>query len=59
MAQNKTRPEYDGYLMVEDDNIRESFRVLVENFRDLEKQFNDLQTTVGLTEDRVTTLENA
>jgi|TARA_B100001939_G_scaffold333275_1_gene333093 hypothetical protein len=59
MAQNKTRPEYDGYLMVEDENIRESFRVLVENFRDLEKQFNDLQTTVGLTEDRVTTLENA
>tara|TARA_R100000458_G_C8037332_1_gene90190 strand:- start:121 stop:300 length:180 start_codon:yes stop_codon:yes gene_type:complete len=59
MAQNKTRPEYDGYLMVEDENIRESFRVLVENFRDLEKQFNNLQTTVGLTEDRVTTLENA
>ena len=59
MAQNKTRPEYDGYLMVEDENIRESFRVLVENFRDLEKQFNELQTTVGLTEDRVTTLENA
>jgi hypothetical protein len=45
--------------MVEDENIRESFRVLVENFRDLEKQFNNLQTTVGLTEDRVTTLENA
>lgn len=59
MAENKTRPEYDGYLLIEDENIRESFRVIVENFRDLEKQFNEVQTTLELTKNRVSILENA
>lgn len=59
MAENKTRPEYDGYLLIEDENIRESFRVIVENFRDLEKQFNEVQTTLELTQNRVSILENA
>ena len=62
----KERPGYDGYLLIEDDYVKESFRVLFENFKDLEgvvneiiKEVDQIKTDADALETRVVTLENA
>ena len=42
----KARAEYDGYLLVEDDYIRESFRNMSENTRDISNEIDALTATV-------------
>ena len=42
----KARAEYDGYLLVEDDYIRESFRIMSENTRDISNEIDSLTATV-------------
>ena len=42
----KARAEYDGYLLVEDEYIRESFRIMSENTRDISNEIDALTTTV-------------
>ena len=42
----KARAEYDGYLLVEDDYIRESFRIMSENTRDISNEIDALTATV-------------
>ena len=53
----KARAEYYGYLLVEDDYVKESFRIIFENFRDLQEQVNTIQESVTDLETRVTALE--
>ena len=40
----RARAEYDGYLLVEDEYIKESFRVIYENSRDMNEEIEALKT---------------
>jgi hypothetical protein len=40
----KARAEYDGYLMVEDEYIKESFRIIYENTREMNEEIETLKT---------------
>tara|TARA_R110002020_G_scaffold110708_1_gene255732 strand:- start:32035 stop:32241 length:207 start_codon:yes stop_codon:yes gene_type:complete len=40
-------PEYDGYLEIDEDQIRESFIQLNENVRFLQKRLKDLEDSVS------------
>ena len=39
----KARAEYDGYLLIEDEYIKESFRVIYENSRDMNEEIEALK----------------
>ena len=53
----KARAEYDGYLLIEDEYIKESFRIIFENFKDLAAQVQRIEDDLVALESRVTTLE--
>ena len=40
----KARAEYDVYLLIEDEYIKESFRVIYENSRDMNEEIEALKT---------------
>ena len=40
----KARAEYDGYLLVDDEYIKESFRIIYENSRDMNEEIEALKT---------------
>ena len=40
----KARAEYDGYLLIDDEYIKESFRVIYENSRDMNEEIETLKT---------------
>ena len=40
----KARAEYDGYLLIDDEYIKESFRVIYENSRDMNEEIEALKT---------------
>ena len=40
----KARAEYDGYLLVDDEYIKESFRIIYENARDMNDAIETLKT---------------
>ena len=40
----KARAEYDGYLLVDDEYIKESFRIIYENSREMNEEFETLKT---------------
>ena len=40
----QARAEYDGYLLVDDEYIKESFRVIYENTRDMNEEIESLKT---------------
>ena len=40
----KARAEYDGYLLVDDEYIKESFRIIYENSRDMNEEIERLKT---------------
>ena len=42
----KARAEYDGYLLIEGDYIKESFRIMFENMRDISNEVDALTATV-------------
>jgi len=42
----KARAEYDGYLLIEGDYIKESFRIAFENMRDMSNEVDALTATV-------------
>ena len=50
-------PEYDGYLEVEDDQIRESFIQLNENIRTLQKTLKALGVKVDANRISISNLE--
>jgi len=53
----KARAEYDGYLLIEDEYIKESFRIIFENYKDLAAQVQRIEDDLITIESRVTTLE--
>ena len=40
----KARAEYDGYLLVDDEYIKESFRIIYENAREMNEEIETLKT---------------
>lgn len=50
-------PEYDGYLEVENDQIRESFIQLNENIRSLQKTLKALEVKVDANSISISNLE--
>ena len=40
----KARAEYDGYLLVDDEYIKESFRIIYENPREMNEDIETLKT---------------
>ena len=40
----KARAEHDGYLLIDDEYIKESFRVIYENSRDMNEEIEALKT---------------
>ena len=53
----KARAEYDGYLLIEDEYIKESFRIIFENYKDLVAQVQRIEDDLITIESRVTALE--
>ena len=54
----KARAEYDGYLLVGDDYVKESFRIIFENTRDMALEIETLQNLIIELTSRVTSLES-
>ena len=53
----KARAEYDGYLLIEGDYIKESFRIVFENMRDMSNEIDSLTATVNSLSSRLKTAE--
>ena len=53
----KARAEYDGYLLIEDEYIKESFRIIFENYKDLAAQVQRIEDDLITIESLVTALE--
>jgi|TARA_R110000787_G_C13306004_1_gene434985 hypothetical protein len=46
----KARAEYDGYLLIENEYIKESFRIIYENSREMTEEIEELKAlTIDLT----------
>ena len=52
----KARAEYDGYLLIEDEYIKESFRIIFENYKDHAAQVQRIEDDLITIESRVTAL---
>tara|TARA_B100001939_G_C16529188_1_gene441269 strand:- start:267 stop:449 length:183 start_codon:yes stop_codon:yes gene_type:complete len=50
-------PEYDGYLEVENDQIRESFIQLNENIRALQERLNTAEANIAANQVNISNLE--
>tara|TARA_R100001510_G_C7586040_1_gene157335 strand:+ start:144 stop:329 length:186 start_codon:yes stop_codon:yes gene_type:complete len=53
----KARAEYDGYLLIDDEYTKESFRIIFENFRDLSAQVEKIEDDLVSMEARIAALE--
>ena len=53
----KARAEYDGYLLIEDEYTKESFRIIFENFKDLAAQTQQIEDDIVNLESRIASLE--
>ncbi|MDP6584903.1 MAG: hypothetical protein QF535_09620 [Anaerolineales bacterium] len=53
----KARAEYDGYLLVDDEYIKESFRIIYENTREMNEEIESLKTQNSDLESRLTAAE--
>ena len=53
----KARAEYDGYLLINDEYTKESFRIIFENFRDLSAQVEKIEDDLVSMDARITALE--
>ena len=54
----KAKAEYDNYVLIEDDYVRESFRVMYENMREVLKDNQEQDTKITQLESRIKTLES-
>ena len=54
----KAKAEYDNYVLIEDDYVRESFRVMYENMREILKDNQEQDTKITQLESRIKTLES-
>jgi len=53
----KARAEYDGYLLVDDEYIKESFRIIYENTREMNEEIESLKTQNSDLTSRLTAAE--
>ena len=53
------QPAYDGYLAVEDDLVKETFRVQEENIRVANQKIESLEQTIADLGNRIVVLESA
>mgnify|MGYP005815005095 CR=1 FL=1 len=53
----KAKAEYDGYLLIEDDYIKESFRIIYENTREMNEEIETLKTQINDLTARLTAAE--
>ena len=53
----KARAEYDGYLLVDDEYIKESFRIIYENTREMNEEIESLKTQNSDLASRLTAAE--
>ena len=53
----KARAEYDGYLLIEGDYVKESFRIIFENTRDISNEVDALTATVTDLSERLKLVE--
>ena len=53
----KARAEYDGYLLINDEYTKESFRIIFENFRDLSAQVEKIEDDLVSMDARIKALE--
>ena len=51
----RARAEYDGYLLIEDEYIKESFRIIYENARDMNEEIETLKAQLTTAETNITT----
>ena len=54
----KAKAEYDNYVLIEDDYVRESFRVMYENMREILKDNQEQNTKITQLEAGIKTLES-
>ena len=50
----RARAEYDGYLLIEDEYIKESFRIIYENARDMNEEIETLKAKLTAAETNIT-----
>tara|TARA_B100001939_G_scaffold251923_1_gene218815 strand:- start:1847 stop:2017 length:171 start_codon:yes stop_codon:yes gene_type:complete len=53
------QPEYDGYLAVDDELVKETFRVQEENIRVANQKIEDLEQAIADLANRIVVLESA
>ena len=53
----KARAEYDGYLLIDDEYAKESFRIIYENSRDMNEEIERLKTQITDLSARLTAAE--
>ena len=53
----KAKAEYDGYLLVDDEYIKESFRIIYENTREMNEEIEDLKIRINTLRARLTAAE--
>ena len=53
----KAKAEYDGYLLIDDEYIKESFRIVYENTREMNEEIETLKTQINDLTARLTAAE--
>ena len=53
----KARAEYDGYLLIEGEYTKESFRIVFENMRDMNNEIDSLTSSVYSLSSRLKSVE--
>lgn len=53
----KARAEYDGYLLIEGEYTKESFRIVFENMRDMNNEIDSLTSSVNSLSSRLKSVE--
>ena len=53
----KARAEYDGYLLIEGEYTKESFRIVFENMRDMNNEIDSLTSSVISLSSRLKSVE--
>ena len=51
------RAEYDGYLLIEGEYTKESFRIVFENMRDMNNEIDSLTSSVNSLSSRLKSVE--
>ena len=53
----KNQPEYDGWLLIDEEYTRESFKTAFEIIREVNKRSKDMETEIKVLRNRIQVLE--